>query len=379
MSHIFINYRRQDTEGYVGRLYDHLIKHFDPRHVFIDIDNIKPGADFVQVLEDAVNACDVLIAMIGPQWLSSVDESGNRRLDQWNDFVRIEIATALKQNKMVIPVLVGRARMPSPAELPEDLIALARRNALELSHQRFSYDADKLINLLKEIVPVSAQIQPQKAKVVEPDPVVIPKPAQSELTKQKDAALKMVRDDLINATTSPLYEVRSAGRYFPVLGDGNSDANIMFIGESPGKTEAAEGRPFCGPSGEILDEMLKSIGLTRQDVFVTNIVLDYPGAKREPFPTEIAFYTPFADRIIDIIQPKVIVPLGRFSMNYILKKLDLPEKGGKISDLHGKLIKTKTHYGEIHVVPLYHPAVVLYSASQKEILLKDFQRLKLFS
>ena len=120
MSRIFINYRRQDTEAYVDRLYEHLTQHFKPEVIFMDVDSIKPGADFVQTLEDAVAGCDVFIAMIGPQWLAVTDDDGNRRLDQWDDFVRIEIASALKQRKLVIPVLVGQARMPSPDDLPDD-------------------------------------------------------------------------------------------------------------------------------------------------------------------------------------------------------------------------------------------------------------------
>ena len=363
MSRIFINYRRQDSEGYVGRLYDHLSQHFERGDLFMDIDSIKPGADFVRTLEDAVNACDVFIAVIGPDWLKVTDDAGQRRLDQWNDFVRVEIATALKQNKMVIPVLVGRARMPSPAELPDDLAGLARRNAVELGHQRFIYDVEKLIAAIKEVAPANLSIK------FETD---------SETIRHKAAALRAIRDELVKATTSPLYKVRMDNHNFPVLGEGNPDANILFIGESPGKTEAAEGRPFCGPSGDILDEMLRNINLRRDSVYVTNIILDHPGAKREPTPEEIAFYQPFLDRMIDIIQPAVIAPLGRFAMQYILKKLDLPEKRQTISQLHGKLIKTQAQYGEIHVVPLYHPAVVLYSASQKEILARDFQKLKLF-
>jgi DNA polymerase len=162
-----------------------------------------------------------------------------------------------------------------------------------------------------------------------------------------------------------------------VLGEGSADANILFIGEAPGKNEAASGRPFIGPSGEVLAEMLRTIGLKREEVFVTNVLLDFPG-KRDPLPEELAFYAPFVDRIIDIIQPAVIAPLGGFAMTYMLKKLNLAEKSGKIGSLHGKLIKTRLHYGEIHVVPMYHPAVVLYSASQKETLRQDFEKLKLF-
>ncbi len=363
MSRIFINYRRQDSEGYVGRLYDHLVQHFEQGDIFIDVDSIPPGVDFVKALEDAVATCDVFIAIIGPQWLSAADEAGHRRLDQWNDFVRIEIASALRQDKVVIPALVGQARMPTPDELPEDIGALARRNAVELSHQRFTYDVSRLIRAIETASPARKSLK---------------NPAAGETISQKEAALKAVRDDLVNATSSPLYTFRNDNRYFPVLGEGNPDANLLFIGESPGKTEAAQGKPFCGPSGEVLDEMLKSIGLKREDVYVTNVLLDRPPDKRDPTPEELAFYTPFVDRIIDIIQPAVIVPLGGFAMQYILKRLDLPEKRGKISEFHGKLIKAQMPYGEIHVVPLYHPAVVLYEASKKNTLRQDFQKLKLF-
>jgi uracil-DNA glycosylase family 4 len=364
MRRIFINYRRQDSEGYVGRLYDHLVQHFERDDIFMDVDSIQPGADFVKTLEDAVADCNAFIAMIGPQWLDAKNDSGERRLDLWNDFVRIEIASALKQNKLVIPVLVGGARMPSPNELPEEMAPLARRNAIELSHQRFSYDTEKLVNAIKAAVPPHESFKPR---------------ANTEAIREKEVAIKAIRDDLVNASDSPLYKFRIENRNFPVVGEGNPDANIMFIGEAPGKTEAEQGKPFCGPSGEILAEMLRTINLERADVFVTNLILDRPPEKRDPTPEEIAFYKPFVDRMIDVIQPAVIATLGRFSMEYMLKKLDLTEKGGKISALHGKLIKTRLHYGEIHVVPLYHPAVVLYSASQKDTLRKDFEKLKLFT
>lgn len=187
-----------------------------------------------------------------------------------------------------------------------------------------------------------------------------------------------MRDDLVSATDSPLYAFRVENRYFPVIGEGNPDASILFIGEAPGKNEAETGRPFCGPSGEVLDDMLRGINLKREDVYLTNLLLDRPPDQHKPTAQEIAFYTPFVDRLIDIIQPKVIATLGGFAMQYVLKKLDLPEKRSTIGQLHGKLIKAQLAYGEIHVVPLYHPAVVLYSASQKETLRKDFEKLKLF-
>ncbi len=363
MSRIFINYRRQDSEGYVGRLYDHLLQHFQAEDIFMDVTSIEPGADFIQTLEDAVAACDVFIAMIGPQWLTVANDSGERRLDQWNDFVRIEIASALKHEKLVIPVLVGRAGMPAPVDLPEDISHLARRNAFEMSHQKFSQDMQQLIDRIKTAAPANSSFKNR---------------SDSATMRQKEEALKAVRLDLVGATESPLYKFRIESRAFPVIGAGNPDANILFIGESPGKNEAETGMPFSGPSGDVLDEMLNSIKLRREDVYLTNVVLDRPPSNREPTKDEIAFYEPFVDRIIDIIQPAVIVTLGRFAMYYLLKRLDLPEKRGKISQQHGKLIKAQMPYGEIHVVPLYHPAVVLYSASQRDVLQADFEKLRLF-
>ncbi len=364
MSRIFINYRRQDTEGYVGRLYDHLLKHFDSGDIFIDVNSIQPGVDFTRALENAVSACDVFIAMIGPQWLNATDEGGERRLDQWNDFVRLEIASALKLNKVVIPVLVGQARMPAPALVPDDIAPLCLRNAIELSHQRFAYDVERLVEAIRNSVSAGFALKPQ---------------ADMPTLRQKESALKSLRLELVDATESPLYRFRSENRAFPVLGEGSPDASIMFIGEAPGKTEVEKGKPFCGPSGEVLSEMLNGIGLRRADVYMTNLLLDRPPAKRDPLPEEIDFYAPFVDRLIEIVQPAVIASLGRFASSYILKKFDLPEQRSRISDVHGMLLQARAPYGDIHIVPLYHPAVVLYSASRKEMLRRDFEKLRLFT
>ncbi|MHB8625693.1 MAG: uracil-DNA glycosylase family protein [Aggregatilineales bacterium] len=323
MSRIFINYRRQDSEGYVGRLYDYLAQHFERGDIFMDVDSIKPGADFVTVLEEAVANCDVFLAIIGPQWSSISDASGNRRLENWNDFVRIEIASALKQNKLVIPVLVGSARMPSPDELPTELTPLVRRNAIEISHQRFAYDVERLASAMKAVIDV-------KPVVTTP---IVAKPR--EASPEKEALFKAVRSDLLNATSSPLYAMRSENGYLPVVGDGNLDAKIMFLGAAPGNYEAIQGRPFSGPAGDVLDEMLNTIQLKREDVFMTNFVLDYPGKKRDPTAEEVAFYKPFLDRLLAIVQPAVIVTLGGLAMDYVIEKLNLPEKGATIGRIHG--------------------------------------------
>lgn len=363
MGRIFINYRRQDSEGYVGRLFDHLLQHFDREEIFMDVDSIAPGKDFVAELENAVKACDVLISIIGPTWSRMTDENGERRLDQWNDFVRIEVATALKENKIVIPVLVGQAKMPAPNELPDDLAPLARRNAFVLSHLHFRDDVERLAKVIQESLP--ARVKTTGIRRSDP-----------ETYFRKEAALEQLRVDLENAKTSPLYPFRVQNKHKPVLGEGNPDANMIFIGESPGRVEAEEGRPFVGPSGEILEEMLQTIKLRRADVFVTNLLLDY--SADDPTPEQIEFYAPFVDRLIDIIQPAVIAPLGRFAMGYVLKKFDLPEKRGKISELHGKLLKATMSYGEVFIVPMYHPASVLYSPTQATMLRRDFEKLKVF-
>lgn len=190
--------------------------------------------------------------------------------------------------------------------------------------------------------------------------------------------MRKIRDEVWNLTQSPLYQYRKENNYYAVIGEGNHDADIVFIGEAPGRNEAETGRPFCGAAGKILDELLASIQLNRTHIYITNIVKDRPPNNRDPLPEEIELYGPFLKRQLDIIQPKVIATLGRFSMKYILDWLDLPEKLESISALHGRLIPASMSYGAIHLTPLYHPAVAIYSYSSKTTLIQDFQVLKQF-
>lgn len=363
MTKLFINYRRLDSEGYAGRLYDHLCNQFEAFNIFMDVENIEPGADFVAALDEAVAACDVVLVLIGPHWLSLQNEAGERRLDEWNDYVRIEIERGFSNNKLVIPVLVGGSRMPSPKQLPETIESLTRRNAFTLSHRNFARDVVEFAKFIKSAVPSHPSFKRR---------------AKPEVLHDKQEKLKVVRMDLIKASDSPLYAYRTENRYFPVFGDGNPDANIMVIGQAPGEKEAKEGVVFTGPSGEVLDDLLGSIELKREDIFISNIVLDRTPKNRDPLPEELAFYGNYLDRMIEIIQPRVIVPLGGYAMTYILKKFDLPEKAGKIGQLHGKLIKTEASYGDLHVLPMYHPANTLYNPSQKSVLREDFAKLKMF-
>ena len=134
---IFISYRREDSSAWAGRLSDRLKNHLPSNKIFMDVDTIDPGVDFVEAVEEVVSACDVLIAVIGNRWLTSSDRRGTRRLDIPEDLVRLEIATALKRGIRVVPVLVEGATMPAAGELPDNLKALVRRNALEIGHTRF--------------------------------------------------------------------------------------------------------------------------------------------------------------------------------------------------------------------------------------------------
>ena len=127
---VFISYRRQESSGLAGRLYDRLAARFGDDQVFMDVDTIALGVDFAEVITQAVSTCEVLLAVIGPRWLTATDEDGRRRLDDPDDLVRLEIAAALERDIRVIPILVEGAVMPRRQQLPEALAGLARRNAL---------------------------------------------------------------------------------------------------------------------------------------------------------------------------------------------------------------------------------------------------------
>jgi hypothetical protein len=186
---IFISYRRSDSSGYAGRIFDRLAPSFSRERVFMDVDNIELGLDFVEVLSDRVASCDALLAIIGRDWLEARDAAGKRRLDDPHDFVRIEIEAALKRNTRVIPVLVEGASMPSSDELPEPLKGLARRQGVEISHNRFDSDADLLIRALRRIVEAKqaeAQASPGPAS---PGPIPGPEPVAPQPRKEPPAAI----------------------------------------------------------------------------------------------------------------------------------------------------------------------------------------------
>jgi Trypsin-like peptidase domain/TIR domain len=145
---IFISYRREDSAGFAQALFLSLERSF-PEKLFMDVEGIEAGQDFVQAIEEQVRACDAMLVLIGPNWLTARDDAGRRRLDHLEDFVRIEIDSALRFGKRVIPVLLQKAEMPRGDALPEALRPLARRNAFGLTHERFRTDAQGLIKALE--------------------------------------------------------------------------------------------------------------------------------------------------------------------------------------------------------------------------------------
>ncbi len=180
-------------------------------------------------------------------------------------------------------------------------------------------------------------------------------------TDEKKSALTQIAIEVNNLKEGELYKTATQA----VPGEGNPDADILFIGEAPGFFEDQQGRPFVGNAGKLLDKMLSSINLSRQDIFITNIIKHRPPNNRDPLPEEIKIYSPFLKSQIQIIQPRVIATLGRFSMN-----LFLPD--AKISQAHGHTFTV----GKYLIFPLYHPAAALRAGNILRELENDFQKLK---
>lgn len=183
-------------------------------------------------------------------------------------------------------------------------------------------------------------------------------PSQQNNTASKEEQLQNLAGEIIAMNITP--ELAASATQL-VLGEGSTNADILFIGEAPGAQEDAQGRPFVGASGKFLAEMLETIGLSRDDVYITNIVKYRPPNNRDPLPEEIKAFWPYLMRQIEIIQPRLIVTLGRYAMNVFLPGL-------KISQVHGQ---PKRKNGQVYM-PLYHPAAALYNGSMRATLKEDF-------
>jgi TIR domain len=179
---IFLTYRREETAGHTGRIYDSLVARFGEAGVFMDVD-LEPGVDFVDRITRAVGACQVLVAVIGPRWTSIQGDEGRPRLSEPGDYVRLEVETALRRPDVtVIPVLVSGAQMPEPDELPDGLQALGRRNALELSDARWRYDIGRLVAALEERVAETQMWEQEPGPEPQPEPPAPPSPGRSRPT-----------------------------------------------------------------------------------------------------------------------------------------------------------------------------------------------------
>ncbi len=186
------------------------------------------------------------------------------------------------------------------------------------------------------------------------------------MTKQK--LLDKIAAEVQACRKCRLYKSAKHG----VPGEGNPDAEIFFIGEAPGNREDLTGRPFVGPAGKFLDKLLSDIGIKREDVFIGNIVKHRPPNNRAPKPDEIAACTPYLERQIKIIRPKIIVTLGQYPTQYIFSKAGLEFK--TITDARGKIYKAQIFDIPITIIPTFHPAAALYNLKYKTALEEDFVR-----
>ncbi len=180
-------------------------------------------------------------------------------------------------------------------------------------------------------------------------------------TKSKQDKLDQIKADIVKAKVCPDL---AKGATQLVFGDGNPDAEIVFIGEAPGKNEDLQGLPFVGAAGKFLNEMLAMIGLKREDVYITNIVKYRPPNNRDPYPNEKTEFLPYLEMQLEVIKPKIVATLGRHSLNCFLPDLS-------ISTVHGQ---PKRFEGQVYL-PLFHPAAALYNGAMRQTLIDDFAKI----
>ncbi|PIR02796.1 MAG: uracil-DNA glycosylase [Candidatus Nealsonbacteria bacterium CG_4_9_14_3_um_filter_35_11] len=194
-------------------------------------------------------------------------------------------------------------------------------------------------------------------------------------------SLFKIKNEVLNCKKCSLYKERVKNGFYPVIGEGNHKAKIIFVGEAPGFNEARTSHPFCGAAGKILGQLLKSVAIERKEVYITNILKDRPANNRVPKPEEIKACGPYLDRQIKIIKPKIVCTLGNYSTKYIFKKYGLEDEIQGISKIHGKIFSAFGKDGQfngVKIIPLYHPAVVVYNQNMKQALEKDFKILEKF-
>lgn len=187
---IFVSYRRQESKDFAGRLYDRLADRFGEGQVFIDVDAIEPGVDFAEAISRAVATCQVLLAVIGPNWLTAADERGRRRLDNPDDIVRLEIESALARDVRVIPVLAEGAHMPGREDLPESLAGLVRRNALFIRYESFRSDAGRLVTAIERVLAATSGAVDQSPPTAKAEAPTVPRDDRSGSNAPSETAGK---------------------------------------------------------------------------------------------------------------------------------------------------------------------------------------------
>jgi DNA polymerase len=179
--------------------------------------------------------------------------------------------------------------------------------------------------------------------------------------------INQIERDIANCKRCDLWKTRNNS----VPGEGSVTAKVMFVGESPGFNEDMQGRPFVGKAGEIFDELLQSVELKREEIYVANILKCRPPKNRNPLKKEIKVCTPYLDKQIACIKPSVVATLGNFASSYILEKFGFHVD--KIGKIHGKIFHNENLLFDVRIIPLYHPAAAVYNPNMKNVLMRDFQ------
>lgn len=350
MIKVFISYSRSDQDAA-----EHIAKHLKEHgaNVFIDTHRLTAGEDFIGRIGKEISTSDVIVLLLSPR---SVDS-------RW---VKAEVNWAFTQEKRILPILLEETDLT-------EFFFLVNIDRIDFTR----WHVDRYVNTALDKL-----VRALNLKHDHPEPQVPELPPRTVFDladiNRRMRQLEQIAEEIRYLESSPLYRYRVNNNYYPVPGEGSPLATIMLVGEAPGKQEAESGRPFTGASGKVLDEQLESIGLKRENIFITNIIKDRLPDNRDPLPEEIGVYSPFLDRQLDVIQPLVVVALGRYAMRYLFKRFGIDVKNPKISKIRGQVYKACSDYGNVSIVPLYHPAVALYKPPEREVMLRDVQVLRQF-
>lgn len=326
---IFVSYRREDSAGEAGRLFDDLVREFGEESVFMDVDGIGPGMDFRKAIEENVSSCGVFLAVIGPEWETIADAQGAKRLENANDFVRLEIATALARNIAVIPVLVHGARMPRPEALPENLKDFAYRNSVEISHGHWNSDVALLLKALTQYVSTT------RATATEPVHATLPVQLPPPVSHGTDAGAKGSKLPLLLGVGAAVVVVLGVVGYLVTRGalvsgsvsQQGGATNVAVGGARQGDPVA--GAPIAGTQATVsLAAVANALGLSMRGVKFEGAGIDDSGwaYPARALGTAVAYngvtYAMGAANQTDVVrgsaEVKIALPPGRFARLMLL-------------------------------------------------------------